>query len=597
MFYSLRYVWPFVVSQKKRYVLGFFMALLENVLKAIPTFLIGRIVDQLIRNQLTMQGTLLYFFMILACIIGAYFAGYLWTTAIYGSRALGQKYFQDSIMNYSIRQRQKYYEKFTSGDLMSRATMDVEYLTDLVSWGMSTIIYSGTMVVVYAFLMVSIGGLSYSLLSVSPFALLLVLSHFREKEVDKRWQRRQKAFSTMNDRVLEGIEGVQNIRVYAQEEAFEREFQNSTANFTTMSNSISRLAYTYSLTTNIANVLVFALTIYLGSQRVSAGLLTIGSLVTFQLYVTNLAFPITNLGQNLNILQNANVSAKRIHEIMTQKDGMEDGKVDIEQINRVSIQNYSFQYPTSEKLNLDDISVEIHRGDMIGVVGKTGAGKTTFLRQFLRQYPAGEGIFAINEFSLKEIAPGGLSKPMGYVAQSHAFYSGTIRDNVAFSLDEASDEEIIAALQLANFPLEKEGMPDGLDTLIGEKGVTLSGGQRQRLSIARAFIKNPDLLILDDSLSAVDAITEKLILDNIFRTRQGKTTLISSHRLSAVEHAKFILVFENGKIRERGSHKELMAQGGWYRDQYVHQFQENSDGDKQANDQIEVLKGEIYANH
>ncbi len=593
MFYSIRYVWPFVVSQKKRYVLGFVMALVENLLKAVPTFLIGRIVDLLIKNQLAMEDTLFYFFVILASIVGAYFAGYLWTVAIYGSRALGQKYFQDRIMNYSIRQRQRYYEKFTSGDLMSRATMDVEYLTDLVSWGMSIIIYSGTMIVVYFILMVSLGGLSYSLLTISPFTLLLVLSHFREKEVDKRWQKRQKAFSQMNDRVLEGIEGVQNIRVYAQEEAFEREFQESTANFTTMSNSISRLGYTYGMTTNIANVLVFALTIFLGSQRVSAGVLTIGSLVTFQLYVSNLAFPITNLGQNLNILQNANVSAKRIHEIMTEKDGMEEGTASIEEIDNIQIKNYSFQYPASEEMNLKDLSVGIEKGNIVGVVGKTGAGKTTFLRQFLRQYPAGDGVFEINGIALGDIAPDGLSQPMGYVAQSHSFYSGTIRENVAFSLDDASDEDIIAALELANFPLEKEGMPDGLDTLIGEKGVTLSGGQRQRLSIARAFIKDPDFLVLDDSLSAVDAITEKLILENIFRTRRGKTTLISSHRLSAVEQADFTLVFEEGRIRERGNHQVLMSHGGWYRDQYVHQFQEN----RLTDDSGLSVKGEVYANH
>lgn len=589
MFYSLRYVWPFVVNQRKRYVLGFLMALIENVLKAVPTFFIGRIIDQLIKNQLTMEEILLYFAIVVCSIIGAYFAAFYWTVAIYGSRPLAQKYFQDRIINYSIRRRQRYYEKFTSGDLMSRSTMDVDYLTDLLSWGMSIIIYSGTMIVVYFILMIRIGGMAYSILSISPFSLLLILSHFREKESEKRWQRRQKAFSIMNDKVLEGVEGVQNIRVYAQEEAFEREFQASTANFTVMSNSISRLAYTYGMTTTIAEVLVFAVTIYLGSQRVSAGLMSIGALVTFQLYVSNLAFPITNMGQNLSILQNANVSAKRINEIMTQTDGMEDAKATIDEVDKVHIADYSFSYPSSEEANLDEISLDIPKGAMVGVVGKTGAGKTTFLRQFLRQYPAGSGVFEINGLPLADIAPDGLSQPMGYVAQSHSFYSGTVRENVAFSVDEASDEEIIAALELANFPLEKEGMPQGLDTLIGEKGVTLSGGQRQRLSIARAFIKNPDFLILDDSLSAVDAITEKQILANIFRTRRAKTTLISSHRLSAVEQADFTLVFDEGKITERGNHEELMELGGWYASQFIHQFQENEK-------KVPSRKGTINAN-
>lgn len=576
MFYSLKFVRPFLASHKKRYLLGFAFAIIENIVTALPTLFIGYLIDDLVNQSLSLEKTGLFLLACGLCLLIAYVSGYIWTVSIYGSRVLGQKYFQDGFMKYSIQQRQIFYEKFSSGDLMSRATMDVDYLTDLTSWGMAILFFSGTKIFIYFFLMVQVGGLSLSLLSLTPFLLLLLLSHFREREVERRWQKRQDAFSSMNDRVLEGVEGIQNIRVYAQEDAFEKEFQKSTQNFTDLSNHLSQLSYTYALTTRLANMLVFILAILLGTQRISSGALSVGAFITFQIYLTNLTNPITNIGQNLNILQNANVSAKRIHEVLSTDDQMEDGQVIIDQVEEVHLDKYSFSYPKSQEWNLKDLTLTFNQGDFIGIVGKTGAGKTTFLRQFLRQYPAGQGLFQINGNNLEDISPDGLSGPIAYVAQEHSFFSGTIRDNVKFSVDQASEEEILRALDFASFDVYDEELKDGLDTLIGENGISLSGGQRQRLSMARAFLKNPDMLILDDSLSAVDALTERKILDKLLLERKGKTSLISSHRLSAVKNADQIYVFADGEIVERGCHEDLMAKKAWYYDQFTHQFREEA---------------------
>ena len=572
MFFSIKYSLPFLAGQKKRYLLGFIMAAVENVLAAVPSLIIGRIVDQLIQNRIDMPKMWFYLALILIATLISYGAAYIWTVAVYGSRSLGQKYFQDRFMAHCMQKRQVFYEKFSSGDLMSRATMDVDHLVDLVSWGMSILFYSGSKIVIYFILMLATGGLSLSLFSLSPFLLLAILSHLREKELEKRWNIRQKAFAEVNDRVLEGVEGVQTIRAFAQEDTFESDFRRSTAKLTRLSNRISQLGYSYAMTAQLANVLVFLITVWLGIRKVEAGSLSIGTLLSFQIYVTNLANPITNIGQNLNILQNANVSAKRIQEVMGAGDDMEEGGTKLTKIENVHLEGYSFTYPGDEKPGLTDLRLNLAKGRILGLVGKTGSGKSTFLRQFLRQFPAGSGCFEINGIPLKRIQAEGTCIPIAYVSQNHAFYSGTIRENVAFSIDSASDEDILDAMALANFFPDREGMPDGLDTQIGEKGVSLSGGQKQRLSMARAFIKNPDFLILDDSLSAVDAHTEAKILDNIRRTRKDKTTLISSHRLSAIEHAEEILVFDEGRIIDRGSHKDLMGRTGWYRDQHLHQY-------------------------
>lgn len=571
MFESYRFVWPFLKTQKKRYVIGVLCSFIDNMLSALPIYLVGIVVDLLAQGNLTLKRVGFYMGVVTLASVLIYIFGFIWTVALYGSYNVAQKFYQDHFIAVFLKRRQIFYEKFNTGDLMSRATLDVEYIADLISWGVQLLFSTGFNIVLYLVLMIQKGGLTFSMITIIPYLILMVLSHYRDKEVDKRWQERQEAFSHMNDRVLEGVEGVRHIRAFAQEEAFRQRFHRQTRAFSDLANRTSVISNTYSLTTSIAATLVFLITMSVGSYRVVNGQMTIGDLISFQIFVTYLANPLANFAMNINVIKNANISSKRIKEVWNFDDRMEQGDVTIQSFASMKLKDYSFAYPAGEQMNLDHISLELHKGQVLGVCGKTGSGKSCFLQQFLREYPAGEGTFELNGVALADIKPGGLSPILSYVTQDHYFFSGTIRENVLFSVGEASDEAIMKALELAHFDIGDEVIRDGLDTLIGERGISLSGGQRQRLSLARALLKNPDLLILDDSLSAVDQLTEQAIIRNLRHIRRGKTTIISSHRLSALTHADQIVVFDQGKITEKGTHQDLMALGGWYHDQFLHQ--------------------------
>lgn len=245
----------------------------------------------------------------------------------------------------------------------------------------------------------------------------------------------------------------------------------------------------------------------------------------------------------------------------------------------IDFDKVSFSYPASPELNLKNVSFSLKQGETLGVVGKTGSGKTTLVRQLLRQYPLGEGDITVSDVTLGQISTESVRGWVGYVPQEHILFSKTARENILFGNREASQEELEKAIEIAAFKKDLEFLPEGLETLVGEKGVSLSGGQKQRISIARAVIQNPEILILDDSLSAVDARTEAAIIENIRRERSGKTTIITTHRLSAVQHADWILVMDNGEIIEEGTHDRLVSNDGWYAEQFERQQGENIEGE------------------
>jgi len=272
-------------------------------------------------------------------------------------------------------------------------------------------------------------------------------------------------------------------------------------------------------------------------------------------------------------MQRGNASLDRVLETLNEKEDVRDpdNAKRLDGIDSVRFDDFSFQYPGTERKALDNINVLVRKGATIGIVGKTGSGKTTLIRQILREYPAGRGRLTIGEDPIEEIMKKEIREKIGYVPQDHFLFSKTVRENILFGNEGAGEEELEKAIRLAALDKDIEFLPNGLDTLVGERGVALSGGQKQRISIARALIKNPELLILDDALSAVDAKTEARIIENLRRERQGKTTIICSHRLSAVEHAHWIIVLEDGKIIEEGTHEDLLKKNGWYKEQYERQ--------------------------
>jgi ATP-binding cassette subfamily B protein len=310
-----------------------------------------------------------------------------------------------------------------------------------------------------------------------------------------------------------------------------------------------------------------------GAYLVSQQEMTLGDLVSFNVYLGMIIWPMFAIGELINVMQRGNASLDRVQETLDYEEDVKDAShpVTVAQPGRIGFSEVKFQYPQSSSINLSNINLQLEQGQTLGIVGKTGSGKTTLIKQLLREYPAGEGTISLAGIPIEDQTKDQVRNWIGYVPQDHVLFSRTVRENILFGHPEGTEEDIETAIRLSHFQKDLQLLPQGLETLVGEKGVALSGGQKQRISIARALIKNPEILLLDDSLSAVDAKTEARIIENIQQERHGKTTIITTHRLSAIQHADWIVVLDDGVIIEEGTHEDLLKNEGWYKEQFDRQ--------------------------
>ncbi|WP_313637425.1 ABC transporter transmembrane domain-containing protein [Paenibacillus sp.] len=578
MFSVLRNLGWFFRREKRRYLIGLILLIGVGVLELFPPRLLGNAIDDIVRGSITTASLAKYIGMIFILLLVIYWITYIWMHKLFGGSNLVERLLRSRFMNHLMTMTPSFFERNRTGDLMARATNDIRAVSATVGFGMLTLVDSTIYLTVVLFAMGFLVSWKLTLAAVLPLPLIAIAMIFYGKAIHDRYSLAQDAFGDMNDQVLESVSGVRVIRAYVQERLDEKRFSDITEDVYNKNMAVARVDAFFEPTIRFCVGLSYIIGLTYGIYLVFRNQITLGDLVSFNMYLGMIVWPMFAIGELINIMQRGGASLERIDETLNSKADVQSATNPVHVANptRIELIDVTFRYPSSTIDNLTNVSLTLNQGQTLGVVGRTGSGKSTLLKQLLREYPTGNGEILISGVPIQQISLDQLHSWMGYVPQEQILFSKSVRQNIQFGLDNADDDTIMKAITAAAFQNDLGTLSDGLDTLVGERGVSLSGGQKQRVSLSRAFIANPDVLILDDALSAVDARTEAQIIENIRQERAGKTTLISTHRLSAVQHADMIIVLDNGHIVERGTHQELLDLNGWYREQYDRQQVENN---------------------
>ena len=565
----------FFRQEKKRYVSFFIISIALSLLEILPPQLLGQSLDQIAQASFTKEE-LFTTIIIMSLIAILIYIGYnlRGRLLMYGSFKL-QYLLRNQLMDYLSSMDGHYYANHETGDLMAVATADINAICMAASRILSQILSSTFMMSVVLSVMVLTTNWKLTAITILPLPISIVVIYKLSNKARQLFVDARNAFGEFNNTTLESVAGVSVVRAFVQEENDFKKLEKAADLSKDKELKAMKLDAAFGPLFRCVFAVASILAISYGVFLVYEHQISAGELVTFNIYLGMLRMPLWSCGMVLNALQRAQASYERFEKTTTVNLQLEKetGKKIISQIDEIEFKNYSFTYPNSEFESLKDISFKIKKGMTVGIAGKTGSGKTTLLLQLLRFYAKGEGSFLINQLPVQTIDYMNLRQFFGYVPQEHILFSKTVRENIALGyVGKVSDEKINEAIELADFKKDLQFLKDGLNTLCGEDGTMLSGGQKQRLSIARAFLKNPEVLLLDDSLSAVDGKTESTIVENLKNKRKNRTTIIVAHRLSAIRHADLIIVLDQGKIVDMGTHQSLLQHGGWYKKQYENQI-------------------------
>ncbi|MFV8211344.1 ABC transporter ATP-binding protein [Streptococcus pluranimalium] len=559
--------------ERKAYLIGIVSLVSVSFLNLIPPMIMGNVIDKITTGHLAQSDLLMNLLLLVLAAVGMYGLRYIWRMYILGtSYRLGQ-IMRSRLFEHFTRMSPSFYQKHRTGDLMAHATNDINALTRLAGGGvMSAVDASVTALVTLLTMFFNISW-QMTLVAILPLPFMAYATSRLGRKTHKAFGESQAAFSDLNNKVQESVSGIKVTKSFGYQDNELVAFQE-----------INEMTYLKNMQTKKYDVLFdpivllfigasYTLTLIMGALMVERGQVTVGNLVTFITYLDMLVWPLMAVGFLFNMLQRGTVSYDRIETLLEETSDVTNPENPLLTIQNGDIVFHinQFTYDEGTNPNLQDVHFTLKKGQTLGLVGQTGSGKTSLIKLLLREYDVSDGSIKLNGNDLKAYDLADLRSLMGYVPQDQMLFATSILDNVRFGNPKLHSDQVKEATRLSQVYEDIMAMPEQFDTLIGEKGVSLSGGQKQRIAMSRAMILDPDILILDDSLSAVDARTEHAIVDNLKRTRQDKTTIISAHRLSAVVHADFILVMQDGRIIERGRHDDLLAQNGWYARTYASQ--------------------------
>src|SRR5713101_1471062 len=576
---NLSPLFPYLKKYRSAYIWGIICVLIMNGIWILFPLVIRRAIDDL-RGGGTLHkvGIDVLLLLAVAGIKGIF--QYLTRWVVIGASREIEFDLRNDMFRHLESLSYSFYQRTRTGDIMARSTNDLNAVRMLLGPGLMYPASTFAFTAGALFFMLSISH-KLTLYAFLPLPILSITVQYFGRRIHDRFERIQAMFSEISARAQENFSGVRVIRAYAQEEAEIATFETSNREYIARSLKLVRLMGMLWPTLETMLGLAIVLVLWIGGREVLHGHITVGDFVAFNTYLVLLTFPIIALGWVINIFQRGTASMGRINEILTEKPEIEDGaearradkSVHATQIEgEIEFRGLNFAYNGTPVLH--DVNLQIPAGSSLAIVGPTGSGKTTLVSLIPRIYDATPGSVLLDGRPVREYPLEFLRHQIGFVPQETFLFSETVRENIAFGKEDASDEEVRSAAEAASIAREIESFPEQYQTLVGERGITLSGGQKQRTAIARALIRDPRIVILDDALSSVDTHTEDKILNHLREIMQGRTTIFISHRVSTVRNADMIAVLHGGRIVEMGTHEELLARNGYYTDLYNKQLLE-----------------------
>lgn len=575
--------WFFKV-EKKGYLIGIGSLILVSFLNLIPPRIMGIVIDLIDNRQLRSWQLFMDIALLVIVALAMYGLRFIWRRYIFGTANKLARILRYRLFKQFTLMSPSFYQRYRTGDLMAHATNDINAVTMFAGGGVMSAVDASVTALVTLISMFFMIDWRLTLLAIVPLPFMVLVTSAIGRENHQAFKEAQEGFSELNNFVQESVSGVRVTKSFGFQEDEIQAFEKTNQMVFQKNMTSARYNALFDPTTLLFVGLSYVLTLYFGGLFVQEGSLTVGQIVTFITYLNMLVWPLQAMGFLFNISQRASVSYERIETLLAETPAIKDPTHPVTGIQNGDLKYAIEEFSYEKDPVLEKVTFRLAQGQTLGIVGPTGSGKTTLLRLLLREHDLDQGAIFLNGINIKNYRLEDLRSLMGYVPQDQILFAMTIRENVAFSDPQIKEEELIDALRTCGVYEDILAMPDQMETVIGERGVSLSGGQKQRIAMSRALVMNPQILILDDSLSAVDAKTEHQIIENMKQDRKGKTTIITAHRLSAVVHADLILVMENGQIKERGNHEKLMAQQGWYYDTY------------QAQQLSEKLEGELNEN-